>query len=94
MFDEVSYESLDTGLCTAIQCANFLRVNSYVVDQVMHKVRVNSYSARKGFFFFFFFYKIHISPDTGVNDGVWWLVKQYFKKRFMLDFKFVHKMLT
>ena len=19
-----------------------------------------------------FFYKIHISPDTGVNDGVWW----------------------
>ena len=24
------------------------------------------------FFFFFFFYKIHISPDTGVNDGVWW----------------------
>ena len=25
-----------------------LRVNSYVVDQVMHKVRVNSYSARKG----------------------------------------------
>ncbi|XP_065195564.1 cullin-2-like [Sycon ciliatum] len=22
--------------------------------------------------FFFFFYKIHISPDTGVNDGVWW----------------------
>ena len=23
-------------------------------------------------FFFFFLYKIHISPDTGVNDGVWW----------------------
>ena len=23
-------------------------------------------------FFSFFFYKIHISPDTGVNDGVWW----------------------
>ena len=42
-----SYESLYTGLY-AIQRANFLRVNSYVVDQVMHKVRVNSYSARKG----------------------------------------------
>ena len=24
------------------------------------------------FFFFFLFYKIHISPDTGVNGGVWW----------------------
>ena len=23
-------------------------------------------------FFLFFLYKIHISPDTGVNDGVWW----------------------
>ena len=30
------------------------------------------YTRHHSFFFFFFFYKIHISPDTGVNDGVWW----------------------
>ena len=24
------------------------------------------------FLFLFFLYKIHTSPDTGVNNGVWW----------------------
>ena len=45
-----------------------IRAQSPIIAQSLIVARVEL----SLFFRFFFFYKIHISPDTGVNDGVWW----------------------